>query len=290
MDIFETFDIKQLTIDYLLQSSLGEDLQKLENLYGKLQENLVALSDSDDSDSLKKTKIGTTLIFAVISKIREGKNPKEFTQNDWKDIANAISEKAILMDSKDYSVYIFNKYAQYIDASVEFLGDTVEPKYTEAIQALAADLRNKAEALKKDEITEVSYIEDCLWLSLEAMIKLLSAYYGRLLKEPEFAELLNAVTGFAFEYGRMVLWSKEQALLEEYINNQYELDEALQAEFDEFKAEMEEEYEKFNGLVNGAFSGDFRERLHGSVELALAAGVSPDEVLDSVEKIDEFFG
>ena len=285
----DTFDIKQLTIEYLFRSPLGDDLGRLEELYEKVQENITALANSDDSESLKKTKIGTVLTFSVVRKIMEGKNPKEFTQDDWKDIANAVSEKAILMDSKDYSKFIFKKYSQYIDTSASLLEGVVNPNHLEAISNLAAELRAKEEALNNDEITEVTYIEDCLWISLEAMIKLLSAYYGRLLKYPEFDDLLHAVTGFAFEYGRLILWRKEQALLDQYINNQYILDEELQADFDAFRAELDKEYEKFNSLLDHAFASNIRSRLKGSVELALTAGVSPDEVLDSVEKIDEFF-
>ena len=262
-----TFDIKQLTIEYLFRSPLGDDLGRLEELYEKVQENITALANSDDSESLKKTKIGTVLTFSVVRKIMEGKNPKEFTQDDWKDIANAVSEKAILMDSKDYSKFIFKKYSQYIDTSASLLEGVVNPNHLEAISNLAAELRAKEEALNK----------------------LLSAYYGRLLKYPEFDDLLHAVTGFAFEYGRLILWRKEQALLDKYINNQYILDEELQADFDAFRAELDKEYEKFNSLLDHAFASDIRSRLKGSVELALTAGVSPDEVLDSMEKIDEFF-
>ena len=77
---------------------------------------------------------------------------------------------------------------------------------------------------------------------------------------PEYYELLHATTMFAFEYSRLKLSSKEQELLEEYIEKQYIPDEELQAKLDEFNA-----------------------------ELARAAGVEEDEILNSVEDIDEFF-
>ena len=42
-------------------------------------------------------------------------------------------------------------------------------------------------------------------------------------------------------------------------------------------------------MVDRAFDPDFREALMGSVELAKAAGVDEEEILESTEDIDEFF-
>ena len=45
---------------------------------------------------------------------------------------------------------------------------------------------------------------------------------------PEFTYLTQAVAQLAFEYGRLVLLTREQKLLESYIENQHVLDEKLQ--------------------------------------------------------------
>ena len=181
--------------------------------------------------------------------------------------------------------------SRYIDGSANYLeGLNADEKHLEEIRTLALDLQNKTEAFRNDEIGEIAYIEDCMWISLEAMIKLLSAWLGTIMKGlPEYYELLHAVTMFAFEYGRLKLWSKEQELLEEYIEKQYILDEELQAKLDAFNAELAEEADMFNILVDRAFDSDFKEALMGSVILAKAAGVEEDEILSSVDEIDEFF-
>ena len=287
----DKFDIKTITLDYLLTTPLGEDLVKLKSLYDKVQKNIYAMAENDDPDKLKQLKIGTILTFAVIGKVIDGKEPKNFSKEDWKDIAEAVSEYAIKMDGRDYSAFVFSLYSRYIDGSANYLeGLNADEKHLEEIRALALDLQDKTEKLQNDEISETAYIEDCMWISLEAMIKLLSAWLGTIMKGlPEYYELLHAATMFAFEYGRLKLWSKEQALLEEYIEKQYILDEELQAKLDAFNAELAEEADIFNSLVNRAFDPDFKEALMGSVELARAAGVEEDEILSSVEEIDDFF-
>jgi len=287
----DKFDIKTITLDYMLTTPLGEDLVKLKSLYEKVQENIYSMVENDDPDKLKQLKMGTILTFAVIGKVIDGKNPRKFSKEDWQDIAEAVSEYAIIMDGKDYSVFVFSLYSRYIDGSANYLeAINADEKQLEEIRALALDIQDKTEALKNDEISETAYIESCMWTSLEAMIKLLSAWLGTIMKGmPEYYELLHAAAMFAFEYGRLKLWSKEQALLEEYIEKQYILDEELQAKLDAFNAELAEEADMFNNLVDMAFDPDFRAALMGSVELARVAGVDEDEILNSVEEIDEFF-
>ena len=45
----------------------------------------------------------------------------------------------------------------------------------------------------------------------------------------------------------------------------------------------------FNNLLSKAFDDDFREALIGSVELARNAGVDEEEILKSINDIDDFF-
>ena len=147
---------------------------------------------------------------------------------------------------------------------------------------------NKKQQLLDGKITEVAYTEDCLWISLEAMMKSMATYVGCFTGE-QYSELIYAVSSLAFEYGRLVLYRKEQALLEEYIRNQYLLDDQMQVKFDAFKRELQEESNRFNTLVADAFDPDYRKSLIGSVELARAAGVKEDEILKTVDDIDDFF-
>ncbi|MCR4923144.1 MAG: hypothetical protein K5931_03965 [Lachnospiraceae bacterium] len=116
----DKFDIKTITLDYLLTTPLGENLVKLKSLYEKIQENIYAMAENDDPDKLKQLKMGTILTFAVIGKVIEGKDPQKFSKEDWKDIAEAVSEYAIKMDGRDYSAFVFSLYSRYIDGSANY--------------------------------------------------------------------------------------------------------------------------------------------------------------------------
>lgn len=161
-------------------------------------------------------------------------------------------------------------------------------KTVASLRGLAAALREETEALRKGDISEITYIDRCLWISLEAMIKLLASLMG--VAAGETAEqLAQAVASLAFEYGRYLLFRKEQNLLAEYLAQQRTLDRELQDKYDAFIKDLLADAESFMNLVDHAFAPDFEDLLMNSAKLAKGAGVGEQDVLDSVEKVDAFF-
>jgi hypothetical protein len=120
------------------------------------------------------------------------------------------------------------------------------------------------------------------------MLKLFSSSLTSLVGK-EYSQLAQALTQLAFEYVRYTLFAKEQAILTAYIENQYVLDTQLQRRFDAFQNELSTASERFQQLIKEAFSTDIRDSLMRSAELAQAAGVREEEILKSIEDIDDFF-
>ena len=281
--------IKQIQIDDLIGVPLTAYLKKGLAIYQKAYDTLQTMAESDDGESLTKMKIGTALTFAVLKKIADEKvYPNAFSKEDWAAISDTVKDIAIYMDGQDYSVFVFDLYTDYIRASVARLQDVAPDEKRDAIAALADELQTKKQQLQDGEIGEVAYTEDCLWICLEAMIKSLSCM-TYMAGDINAAEYVQAAAMYAFEYGRFRLYAKEQALVTEYIENQYRLDEELQAKFEVYKAELEAGTNQFIGLIDNAFDPQFRTSLHASVALARAAGVAEEEILKTVEDVDGFF-
>ena len=78
-------------------------------------------------------------------------------------------------------------------------------------------------------------------------------------------------------------------MLQEYIENQYILDERLQKEFEAYLEEVEKNAKRFQTMVQDAFTLDLHEALLQSAELAREAGVKEEELLTSIEEIDDYF-
>lgn len=288
----DDIDLKDMTIEYLRETPVGKDLDKAFVLYERAQQAALALSNIGGSDDLTLTKIGTVLSLNLFGTLLGGKRPDDLTKEDWEKIAKEVTDKAVLAEDRDYSIYVFDLYADYIDTSAKVLlnkatGEKLQGKIG-IIQELSEELRIMKERLLNDEITEAAYIERCMWISLDGMIKCMAAYISCFTSD-EVGEFIQAATALAFEYGRLKLYRKEQALLNEYLRDQELLDDQLQVRFEAFKKELQEEADKFNSLIDDAFDTDFRNTLKGSAALAQNVGVNDEEILHNVDEVDDFF-
>ena len=276
-------------LEDLLNAPAGNWISQAVETVTKVQRTLFAIAKSEDSNQFQLLKIGTVFQIFLIDTLLSGKKPEELKKEDWFNIADNVSQYAVMKDGQAYSVFVFSMYADYIDASAKVYQKVKAPEdKVKAIKAIASELRQNAELLQSGELSEVEYTEKCLWVSLEAMIKCLSLLPTLVIGE-EYGQLIQATSQLAFEYARYLLYAKEQAILASYIENQYILDEKLQKEYEAYLAEVIENTDRFRALIDDAFSADIHESLKQSVALGKAAGVKEEELLTSLEDIDDFF-
>ena len=281
--------IRELPIEQLLSSTAAERVRKTMDAISTVQRSLFSLAKSGDSEQFSLLKIGTVFQIFLVDALASGKKAEDLTADDWQSIAGKVAKYAVLEDGQSYSEFVFGLYADYIDLSEKVLkvrGVTEEQAAT--VKDIADQIRNNAALLRQGEISEVQYVEDNLWLSLEAMIKCLSLYATPFIG-PEYTQLLQSITQLGFEYGRYVLYAKEQAILQEYLDNQRLLDKKLQTEYEAYLDEVNKNAKRFQGLIDAAFDPGLRESLMESVALARAYGVKEEELLKSEEEIDDFF-
>lgn len=287
---------KYANIETLLDPENIRSLQKASEVIGQALNSIAALGRKNESDSAKIYKAGTTFIAAVLLKIKGGKNPGELTADDWKDIADHVSEYAVKADDRTYSAYVFSFCAWFIRKSAEAIAEISSEEKASAVLALSEEIRTKTEQLELGEIGEAKYIDDCLWICLEAMIKLTCIGLGmcvrpdkKQLLKPEEERLLEAAMIFGMEYSRMLLYKKEHALLTEYLEHQKVLDGELAEQYEQYIEELTRETARFGTYIDNAFDPGLRDRLRSSAELAMAAGVAEDEVLKTMQDVDDYF-
>ena len=281
-----------LTLDFLENTPAGSMLQSAISTYSKVQTLLLRLSSAEDEGSLTALKIGTVLTEAFLEKFLQGKAPQDLTRADLAEIADRVTDFAVLMDGRDYSIFVFEQYARYIEFSAKLLAARSNARSTDQIGSILAvshEIRNNSRKLHDGEITEPEYIEDCIWLSLEAILKCFSACLSCTTGTPEFGMLAQSISMLAFEYGRLMACKKGQAVLDASLKSQQQLDEDLSEEFEAFKNRLEAEEAQFNELIANAFAPEFRDSLRSSAALASAAGVKEEDVLRTANDIDRFF-
>ena len=282
------YHAKQFALEQLMKTPAGEKLQQALQLIQTMQEHLVALSEKEEAARTTGAKAATVLTLAVLQKIASGKSPASFDTEDWKELAQAVSEYALLLDGQRYSVFIFQLYEKYIRVSAASMRRFAPVKTVEAIEKLADELHDRATQFQSGTLSEVNYTEDCLWISLEAMIKLIASAASMFCGQ-QAAEFAHALASCAFEYGRLMLYRKEQALLAQFIASQYRLDEELEKQYAVYLSELNAQSKQFCALIDQAFAPNFRTAFLHSILLADAAGVKKTEILLSIEDADSFF-
>ena len=279
--LFELINIEDL---------LGDNIEKIKDairIIQKARYNISALQEKEDKDN-SILRVGTTLTIAILNKIEEGKLPTDFSAEDWEEILDYVSEYAIEADDTAYSAYVFMLYAWYIEKSVNQMSGRLSDVKAEAILALSDELKLLTTQLANEEIREVDYIQQSLWICLEAMIKLISGTIDTALGFDK-DNVVEAAAMLAMEYGRFVLYKREHELLTEYLKNQKILDVELAMQYDEYLEELNAQASQFEMLIDKAFEPNFDELLINSVMLARAAGVEEEEILKTTSDVDDYF-
>ena len=280
--------LKDLALEQLMKSPLGDQLQHAMHIFDKVQTHYFALAEKQDEIGMTGIKAVTVLTFAILKKIADGKLPSQLDGQDWKEIAAVVDQYAVLTDDQQYSVFVFGLYERYIRHSVMQIEEIISEETATVINRLADELHGKADALSEGYISEVTYIEDCLWISLEAMLKLLAST-AALCNDPRIADFTQALTSYAFEYGRLMLYSRELEIVQQFIESQYQLDAELEQKYVAYLEDLQKESQQFFALVDNAFAPNFRDAFLHSILLAKTVGVKEEEILASAEDIDSFF-
>ena len=282
--------LKRIGIDELISSPIRENLEQIMEKFHAVQEKMYKTAVDGGHKGLEALMCGSVIQVFLIDAMAAGKSARDFTDEDWSGIAQKLTQYVTLEDGQRNSDFIFTVYANFIDVSAENLRvrSVIGDERCEEIKQLATSIIYNGNQLRGGVITETEYIEGCLWLSLEAMIKLTAAYLTPLIGS-EFSYLAQAAGQLAFEYGRYVLFSKEQAILAEYLAKQQILDDELRRKFDDYMREVDENARRFQGLIDKAFSPDLHNALLQSAELAREAGAKEEDLLVSIEDVDAFF-
>ena len=238
--------VKEITLEQLQETQVGDRLLSAMKKIEKAQETLLVYVNDDSREDLKLIRIGTVLAFAIINKVVSGKSIGEFGDEEWMEIAEQVADYAILIDGQTYSTRIFLMYAKYVDVSVEVLRiEGITNKKLESVTTISGKIRDLTDEVMKGKISEVEYTEQCLWLLLEAMIKMLCINSTLLLGEDK-SEFLQSVSMLAFEYGRYTLYKQERDLIGAYLEHQSKLDDEIQLRLDEYNKALRERQQEFD--------------------------------------------
>lgn len=222
---------------------------------------------------------GTAFVLAMVAKSREGKRLREFSQQDWLDIAGETGFSFVKGGVRGVSIYSLTNLT------------ATSAAVASSIVTAAFGIAEQANKLRRGEIDELEFIENSELVALEASVSALSSFVGQaLIPVPVLGAVVgNTVGTIMYKAVASFLSKREAELIERYLGEQRVLDEQLAAEYQVLIEKLDQGISDYLELLERAFSPDVHVALIGSVELARGFGVPPDEILDSEEKVLAYF-
>lgn len=222
---------------------------------------------------------GTALVLAVVEKRRAGTQLRDFTGEDWADIAGEGGFGVVKGGVRGASIYWLTNFT------------ATSAAVASSIVTAAFGVAEQANKLRRGEIDELEFIENAELVCLETAISALSSVIGQaLIPVPVLGAVIGNTVGIImYKAVSSSLSKREASLIERYLGEQRALDEQLAAEYQELIEKLDASMSDYLAVLERAFSPDVEVALLGSVELALELGVASDEVLNSDEKVLAYF-
>lgn len=263
-------------------SSFNNALNFIEK-YLPVAENVM---DQDKSDLSIKT--ATIFLISLWSKLKQGGSLSELNKDDWNNTLGHAAENAAMIDPKDYSLMVFDLYRRSIAYAIDPMRANASESVISRLEEIVALMDGYAEALDAGDMPETKFIEENLWLSLEAVFLVLTDRMSHTLLPEKRQELAEAVSALVFQKIRYSHYDEELSVINECLEYQAELDQKLTERVNAYKDALNDELDEFDMLVEKAFNtSDFQMAFRGSINLAKSLGA--DELLQTEQDIDDYF-
>lgn len=222
---------------------------------------------------------GTALALAMVEKRRAGTQLKDFTGEDWADVAGEGGVGVVKGGVRGFSIYALTNFT------------ATSAAVASSIVTAAFGVAEQANKLRRGEIDEREFIENAELVCLETAVSALSSCVGQaLIPVPVLGAVIGNTVGIImYKAVSSSLSEREELLIERYLSEQRVLDEQLTAQYQELIDKLDVSMSDYLGVLERAFSPDVEIALLGSVELALELGVASEEVLNSDEKVLAYF-
>lgn len=233
-------------------------------------------------------KTATIFLIALWSKLRQGGSASELTKDDWNNIMATSAKNAAMINPQDYSRMVFDLYKKSIAYAIDPMRENASESVVNRLEEIVSLMENYAEELETGEMPETKFIEENLWLSLEAVFLVMTDRMSHTLLPEERRELAEAVGALVFQKIRYSHYEEELTVIENCLEYQAQLDQRLTEQINAYIDALNDELDEFDGLVEKAFnSSNIQVAFRGSIDLAESVGAKG--ILLTKEDIDDYF-
>ena len=222
---------------------------------------------------------GTAFAMALAAKVRGGKHIRDLDQSDWADVAGASGKGFAKGGARGASVYFLTNHT------------ATSAAVASSLVTASFGVAEQAHLMRQGGITEEEFLANSELLCLDATVSAVSSFVGQaVIPIPVLGAVIgNTVGNVLYQIAMNGLAEREQALINAYNEAQCSLDAMLDARYQALIVMLSSGMRDYLALLDRALAPDPEEAFEGSIALAKALGVPDDELLKSIDEIDDFF-
>lgn len=222
---------------------------------------------------------GYTFVNAIIKKKKSGKAIKEFTNDDWMEIAQESGVGTLKGGTRGVTIYALTNY-------------TATPAaVANALCTASFGIANEANKYRNGEISQEEFLWNAELLSVEVSVSALSSAIGQVvIPIPVVGAVIGNVAGtFLYQMAKDNLNKKEQRIIKQYLKELQDYNAFLDKKLQNYIRELDVQMKEYYKLLEMAFSPDYEMAFQGAINLARYLGVPEEEILKNEKDIDVYF-
>ena len=222
---------------------------------------------------------GTAFALSVAAKLKQGKKLAEFTEDDWKEVGIETGKGTLKGGIRGGAIYSLTNFTP-VNANVACA-------FVTASFGIAAQIQS----FEKDNLSPEEFLINCETICLDSAISAVAALAGlALIPGPVLGAIVGSFVGNILYTSCQKIGSQQtQRIVQKYQEDVNAVIVMLDERYALCVKQLQESYARFQSFEELAFSEDVNIAFDGSIKLAMEAGVPANQILTSIEQIDDYF-
>lgn len=290
-DFIDINSIEPANLEYsevqknVIKGTINREKDRIKETDNEIRKKINIENKHTLSDGIKVTAVssavegGTTFVSLIIKKKKEKNFIKNFTSEDWQEIIKESGVSTAKGGVRGASLYILTNYAKTPSAIAN------------ALTTSAFGIAEQVYLYKKGRITDNELLENSELLYIETSVSAMSSILGQtIIPIPVIGVIIGNIIGLKmYEVAKDNFKANEQKIIQKYCNEIKSLEKDLLDKYNIFIKKVKQEVYLYMQILEKIYSTNVQEVFEGSIKMAEFYGISNDEILDSKEKIDNYF-
>ena len=222
---------------------------------------------------------GTAFALSVAAKLKQGKKLAEFTEDDWKEVGIETGKGTLKGGIRGGAIYSLTNFTP-VNANVACA-------FVTASFGIAAQIQS----FEKDNLSPEEFLINCETICLDSAISAVAALAGlALIPGPVLGAIVGSFVGNILYTSCQKIGSQQtQRIVQQYQEDVNDVIVMLDERYALCVKQLQESYACFQNFEELAFSEEVNIAFDGSIKLAMEAGVPANQILTSIEQIDDYF-